>query len=293
MITLRKDLALNLEAGFDNYLEEIATAYGDYLAPALEEGETAPDVRFQLVLLRRSVERQRKRIASFDGGVLEQTHDDEKVRAELAKRRDDVDAKLRLVRHVCRGVYGLKNLGRVGLAGDFPRGVVRLHQFAETVKTSLENPDLGLEPQLVIESAGDDAINTSAQLAAQLDPELSDLGDLINTRHRERRRATNVRLRRQQVIREFDDEIRGIVRLTQGMFRLAGRNDLGTRFRPILRRTLRKLQDGENQATPQAETDSEAASANATEAPADTAPKAPEVEPKTTDETSTSESTNA
>ena len=47
------------------------------------------------------------------------------------------------------------------------------------------------------------------------------------------------------MIREFDFHVRGIVRMAQGMFRLAGRSDLALRIRPILRRVLRKLEDQE------------------------------------------------
>ena len=239
MIALRTNLARSIEAGFDKYLEEIAEGYGDYLTPVLADGETAPDVRLHLVLLRRWVKRHRLHIESLDDGVVEQTHDDQKVRAELYQRRDAVDSKLRLVRLTCRGVYGPESLGRIGLKGNFPRGPVRLQRFARVVKASLGNPDLGLEPLLDLGSK--EGTSTPAQLAAQLDPELSELGELLTSRHQERRKAANVRSQRQREIQEFDHHIRGIVRMAQGMFRLAGRDDLGRRFRPILRRVIRKL----------------------------------------------------
>ncbi|MEM7352134.1 MAG: hypothetical protein AAF657_15140 [Acidobacteriota bacterium] len=35
--------------------------------------------------------------------------------------------------------------------------------------------------------------------------------------------------------------------MAQGMFRLAGRNDLGLRFRPILQRALRRLKSEEGE----------------------------------------------
>ena len=71
-------------AGFDNYLEEIG--YDSFVAPLLEEGETPPDVRFQLELIKRGVARSRRRLASFDSPLLEQTHEDAKVRAEIELR---------------------------------------------------------------------------------------------------------------------------------------------------------------------------------------------------------------
>ena len=247
MVALRTDLALELEAGFKNYLEEVAGRYDDYLTPLLEEGEAPPDVRLQIELMRRGVARQRQQLEGLDDGVVVQTQGDEKVRAALEARRDGVDRKLRLVRSAFRGFFGLDQLHRVGLKGEFPTAPLRLHRHALIVKSSLTNPDLGLEPLLELDLAGD--AGPTAQLAAQLEPELSDLGALLDERHQENSKATAVRLRRQTVIREFDREIRAIVRMAQGMFRLAGRDDLAERFRPALRRIVRRIKKAEAQET--------------------------------------------
>ncbi len=282
MIAVRVDLALFLEAAFESYLEEIAQGYGDFLMPVLADGEPEIDARHQLVLLSRKVKHHRGRIESFDEGLIEQLHGDEKVRAEIERRTVAVDGKLRLVRSAYRGFYGLKNLGRAGLQGDFERGPVRLHRQALLVKSSLENPELGLEPLLELHLADEEGkagTSIASQLGAQLDPEVSRLGELLDERHQERSRSTDVRLRRQEVIREFDFTVRGIVRMAQGMFRLAGRSDLASRIRPILQRVIRKLEDQE------AKEDAEAA----TEA----APESTETETTSTPETTTSEETTA
>ena len=100
---------------------------------------------------------------------------------------------------------------------------------------------------LEVDLADAEAGSLPAQLASQLDPELRQLAELVDGRHNERKKSTNVRLQRQQVIREFDFHIRGIVRRAQGMFRLAGRDDLGKRMRPLLKRVLRKLSNPQPQ----------------------------------------------
>ena len=177
--------------------------------------------------------------------------------------------------------YGLDNLGRVGLASIIPRRAVRLHRQAVTVKTSLESPDLVLEPLLEIDLADPENTTVASQMATQLEPELSRLGELLDERHHQNARTLDARLKRQEVIREFDHHIRGIVRLAQGMFRLAGRNELGQRIRPIFQRVLRKLEDQEAQeaeAETQTESESQAGAASETEAGAGTAP-----EPSVTD----------
>ncbi len=81
----------------------------------------------------------------------------------------------------------------------------------------------------------------TAQLAGHLEGQLQKLTDRVETRHWERRKVIGLRLRRRVLIQEFDRGIRGIVRIAQGISRLAGREDLGRRFRPILRRRLRQL----------------------------------------------------
>ncbi len=122
----------------------------------------------------------------------------------MDQRTADVDGKLRLVRSAYRGFYGLNNLGRVGLAEVIPRGAVRLHRHAVTVKTSLESPDLLLEPLLEIDLGESQSPSVAVRLATQLDSELSRLGELLDERHRENVQTLDARLQRQQVVREFD-----------------------------------------------------------------------------------------
>ena len=170
-------------------------------------------------------------------------------------------------------MFGPKSLERVGLRDQPERGSVNLHQQGLTVKASLEKPDLGLLPELEI-NTGEGVEPPSVQLAAQLEPELSELGQLIAGRHQENRRAADVRSRRRQVIEEFDRDVRAIVRTAQGMFRLAGRDDLAARFRPILRRVLRRLNKAQEE-----EAQAEAADQAAETAAAETAGEAASGEP--------------
>ncbi len=240
MSALRIDLARNLEAGFDNYQSVLAGGYVDFATPLLEDGETAPDISFQVELMKRAVVRNRRRLETFDGGVVEQIHEDDKVRDELARRHTAVAGKIRRMRDICRGLHGRKALRRVGLRKEPEKGSMNLYQQGLSIKASLENTDLGLEQVLEI-ATGEGVDPASVQLASQLDPELSELGELIASRHQENRRSADVRSRRRQALLDFDRDVRAIVRTAQGMFRLAGRDDLAARFRPILRRVLRRL----------------------------------------------------
>ena len=270
MTARRVDLARDLEAGFDNYRQEVAAGYDDFATPLLEEGETAPDVGLQLELMKRRLLRGRKRLEELDALLVEQSHEDAKIRAEIEARMAAVEAKLRRVRHVCRGIFGGEGVDRIGLKPEPSRSASRLYQQALTVKQSLEKPDLGLEPQLEIDT-GDDGATPNAQLAAQLEPELSELGELVSERYEETRKAGELRVERRQAIEEFDRVARAIVRTSQGLFRLVGRDDLADRFRPILHRVLRRRAEAdeaeaENSAAEAAETSGESEPTPGTEA---------------------------
>ncbi len=273
MITTRVDLAQSLEAGFESYLEDLADGYGRYLAPVVEQEEPELDPGYHLVLLRRSVRRHRQRLEKHDVKVVKQAHEIAIASAAVARSRDAVDSKLRAVRSTCRGIYGPASLPLIGVAGLFPRGAARLHRFGLSVTSNLKS-DLGLEPQIELE-LGDGVPVPTAQLAGQLGGELEQLADRVKARHRERRKVVGLRLRRQLLIQEFDRGVRGIVRIAQGISRLAGREDLGRRFRPILRRTLRQLEEQAAEEAAGAETadDAEDAEAEASQASEEAAPQ--------------------
>ncbi len=119
----------------------------------------------------------------------------------------------------------------------------------------MEVHDLGLDPIL-------DPVLTPARVATRLEPELSELGLIIDTRDVARRETADAVARRQQTIRNFDRNISGIVRIAQGTFRLAGRDDLARRFRSTARRVVRRLaeaQQAEEPAEPAAEPPAETA----------------------------------
>ncbi|MCP3956971.1 MAG: hypothetical protein GY719_03875 [bacterium] len=291
MTTVRNDLALSLEAGIEEYLGDVAEGYDRFFEPVIEEGETAPDIRFQLELLRRSVAWQRQQLDGIDGDVVDQSGADVTVSAEIGKATTALLTKLGYVRDTCRGVFGKDSLARVGLEGKLPRYPVRLHQRARDVGRALRNPESALTPVL---SAGEGAL-TPAQLASELEPELGELGRFVGARRHGRRKSGDVRSRRRLKVAEFDAAVRAIVRMAQGIFRLAGRDDLAARFRPVLQRVIRKLEEQEAK---------EAAEAQADAAPESTAPESevaaegtvlegevPETAP--TDEAAASEETTA
>ena len=246
MVAKRIDLGKAILAGLDTYHQDIA-GYGRALAVDLEEGETPVDADFQVTLLRRRVARNLENVRSLDSGVLLQVHDDDQIRLEIVSLSDAVDGKLRRVRHTTKGVYSAESLARVGLKGEFPRRPAALYERGRVVQASLRSPDMDLRPVFVLKD-GEEAVVRPTQLADELEPELTDLGRALDVQRADAREAADVRSRRRQVLREFDQDIRAVVRTTQGLLRLAGRPDLAKRFRSTLPRISRRsVEQGEEE----------------------------------------------
>ncbi len=139
-----------------------------------KDEDPALDPAYQIRLLRRSVQRHRLRLETHDARVVKQAQEIAIASAAVNKCRDTVDTKLRAVRSTCRGIYGPASLPLIGVAGLFPRGAARLHRLGLTVKSNLEKPDLGFEPQIELD-LGEGVPAPTAQLAGQLGDQLQEL----------------------------------------------------------------------------------------------------------------------
>ncbi len=232
MVALRAAMAQRFEIGIDAYLDEISDGYADYLSPVLEEGETVFDTRAQLVLLRRRIAWHREALEELEQSVLEQEVGNVKTSQQIESLKDGVDAKLRSVRSMFRGTFGLEHLGRVGLKGAFPRRAKALARRAQVVKHALENPDMGLGRVLAFDK---DESTERARMAKRLEPELGALVEILDARYPQSSETVDVKSRRRQQVADFDYHVRAILKMIQGMFKLAGRPDLAAQFRWILR----------------------------------------------------------
>ncbi len=229
MVGLRASMAQRFEIGIDAYLDEISGGYADYLAPVLEEEEAVFDTRSQLVLLRRRIAWHREALEALEQSVLEEEIGNVEIRQQIETLQQKLDAKLRSVRSLFRGTFGLKHFGRFGLQGAFPHRAKALARRAQAVKHALEYPDHGLERVLPL---GEDERTLRADMAINLEPELGSLVELLETRSPKKSSVTaDVKSRRRQLVADFDYHVRAILKMIQGMFRLAGRPDLANQFR--------------------------------------------------------------
>ncbi len=83
---------------------------------------------------------------------------------------------------------------------------------------------------------GKDERTLRSDMAKHLEPELGDLVEILEARSPKKSSVTaDVKSRRRQLVADFDYNVRAILKMIQGMFRLAGRPDLANHFRWNLR----------------------------------------------------------
>ena len=244
MILRRVELGKTVGAGIDALLDEAAAGYGAYLAPVTADGEPSVDLRQQLVLLRRKIDAHVEALKGIDVGVLTQTSEKDLVKTELDELTGKVIVKLRRVIDTASGVFGKEILPAIGLSGATSRAPLRLYERGRRAQTLLRGPDLNLRPKagFALGPDGESAVSALA-LAEELEPELTELGLLVDTRFAGDRGQTAARTRRGRAVEEFDLGMRGIVRIVQGTLLAAGREDLARQFRTRLRRLARQQRD--------------------------------------------------
>lgn len=252
-ISQRRDLGNDISAGIDAAIEDVSSGFGEYLSPVVAEGEEQIDTRHQLVLIRRRVDGHVNDLDALDAGVVEKVHDTDKARLDVDGLSDFVVSTMRSVRHTVRGAFGPDGVARTGLRGRFPSRPLRVYERGRLVQTSLRNPDLGLKPALKVVAKGEGQVEEEgpglkpSDLAAEFEPALTQLGDTLKARYADKREDIDARYLRQNGIKTFDRHIRGIVRILQGIFVLAGRDDLARRFTTRLPRFIRRLNEAEDE----------------------------------------------
>lgn len=236
LVTKRIRVARDLEATFDTYTEHAVIGYDAFLVPALEEGESLPDCRRHLMLLKRRVVQNREELETTNGSILGGLNEKGQLNLDLNATIDLVLGAMRDVRHSCHGLFGPEFVELTGLKGFFPRTGDRLYSKGRIVQSSLRNPDLALKPKIVSAVEGEQAKSLQApDLANHLEPHLTNLGTMVSTRIHGNRGAQDLITLRTQAAENFDLNIRGIVRIASGILRVAGHRDAAKRFRATLR----------------------------------------------------------
>ena len=209
---------------------EIGGALGEFLAPALREGETPPDMAFTIELFGRRLRSYGDAMVKADAEHLVEIAALADLRAESEKPTAFLKDNILSLRSTCQGLLGEDSLRSLGL--DFnlaqnPRGVLRQ---AEIVQERLLGSDEELTPTRWVEGS-----LAREELAKEFDQGIEDQRKIVGLLVEQSKKVDTAKVRKDQAIDEFDRQYIPIARFLEAAFRAAGENDLADRIRPTVR----------------------------------------------------------
>ena len=247
---------------------EIGGALREFLTPALQEGETPPDMAFVIELFGRQ-------LRSFGDAMVKA---DAEHLAEIAAMADLRDASEQPTAHLkdnilslrstCQGLLGEDSLRSLGL--DFnlaqnPRGVLRQ---AEIIQERLLGSDEELTPERWVEGS-----LAREEMAKVFDQGIEDQRRIVGLLVEQGKKVDTAKVRKDQALGEFDRQYIPIARFLEAAFRAAGENELADRIRPTVRQLGRNNGEGEETTEPatnepRVPTDSDTADSDASDSDA-------------------------
>ena len=218
---------------------ELGIKFGEYLAPALVEGEVLPDFGAVIQLYGRRLQGFRDTMVETDADYLEQRALLADLYLESEKQTGKLKASILSLRSTCEGLLGEESLRALAL--DFnvaqdPRGVLRQ---GEILRDRLSKSERELVPERWV-----DGPIISTDLAAELDGEIAEVRLVVTKIVEQRKVVDTAKVRKDQAKEEFDRQFIPIARLLEATFRVAGETELADRIRPTVRQLGRE--DGQD-----------------------------------------------
>lgn len=239
-VTDRQRVAKAIVAAARTHAQEVGERLREILAPALQEGQTLPDLAdFQQVLARYLEMRTSAIIAADEAHLVEQDDD-----VDPRRRRDEAAAVLSRtlveIREGLVGAFGRDTLRElVGLQGETASEPVVLLRQANRVLERLR------EPAFELRTPQREGIQVDFDLLAdQLQPALDDLTRAVEDVDRELRETERTLRLKDTSLDAFDAAVAGIGRILAGFDLLAERGGrrriLAAGGRPVSRRLARR-----------------------------------------------------
>jgi len=225
----------------------VGGSLGEYLAPALCDGESLPDLELPIRLYGRRLLGFRDQMVQADAEYLQQLA----LLADLRRQSEAPMAKLKgsilSLRSTCEGLLGTESLGSLAL--DFnlaqePRGVLRQ---GEIIQERLLSSEVELVPRRWVKATLD-----REEVANELDGEIVDLRVMVERLVAQRKVVDTAKVRKDEAMKEFDRQFIPLARMLEATFRLAGETDLADRIRPTVRQLGRDDGQGEDDAESEA-----------------------------------------
>ena len=228
MITDRQKAAAHLSGTVETYAAQAADVFIQLIEPDLDEGALAPDMVHLQTLLRRRLDRLRKKLIELDEAHSAERNEDRSLREKRdTAARELKDLFLRL-RGVLDNACGSDSCSRLlGVDGRIPRDPVVLLRVAKRLAEGLRGDLLeGTESLL-----SDLQLNTTAWVELLQGP-MERLEAALNGLSRERPETAKGLVAKTSLIAEYDRTYRATATIVESLFRYVGRPDLAERIRP-------------------------------------------------------------
>ncbi len=254
MIVLRERSARLVANSGKTHAKKIAEALHKRLEPHLQAGESMPDFRIVIALLARSLEHDMDELNAAEVAHKTESREDTEARNERDTAGDELYGKLINTRAGVDLVYGPAAAKALGLSGSTPRDPTTVLEFARRLRLSLAklNALAPLRQAMTL---------NIATLESELDSAITRHQDALNTVARETRETEAELTRKSRIQASYDRHFSSVAACFEGLFRLAGQEELANRVRPSQRRPGRihaeeELATDETPSTePQAQTD--------------------------------------
>jgi hypothetical protein len=242
-VTDRQRVAKALVAAARTHAQEVGERVQEILSPALQEGQTLPDLTAFQEVLAQHLENLTAAIIAADETHLEEQDDD----VDPRRRRDDAAAALNAtlvkIREALAGAFGRESIRElVGLQGSTATEPVVLLRQANRVLERLRQ--LALETRT---SRLDGIQVDPGALADQLQPALDNLALAVQDVDAELRETESTLRVKDRTLDAFDAAVAGTGRILTGFDLLGGFSEFAEKIRLTLpaRRRRNVEDDGE------------------------------------------------
>lgn len=229
-VTDRSKSALAVSTAGRTHAAEVATALQEILSPALEAGESIPNVALLVELLARTLDTSAHLMVKTDETHHLELSDDAAPRQARDESTVELSDELVELREWIVGLYGAKEVEKFGFTGSTPSDPVVLVRYTQNVIQAFQNISPWPKPRRAGVTWD---VNATVSKLLSLS---SALENHIKSVAREAREAEASLQAKHNAMAEYDERFGQVATFLVGLFRLAGKQDLADRIRPSSRR---------------------------------------------------------
>ncbi len=208
----------------------IGREVGEFLRPALGDGEEQPDHGLTIRLYGRRLQGYRDAMVKADAEYLKQRAVLSDVYRESAGSTSKLKASIQSLRSTCEGLLGAESLRSLGLDFKMAQELKGILRQGEIIRDRLRSTEGELIPERWVK-----APLTREEVANELDGEIKEVRRVSRRLVAQRKVVDTAKVRKDQALEEFDLHFIPIARVIEATFRVVGETELADRIRPTVR----------------------------------------------------------